>query len=184
MSILEMLGLKRGGRARVADGDTETVRRIIGELQSLNPDRARFIAAFAYVLSRVAYADRNISDEETEVMEHLLEELGGLEKAQAVLVAAIAKEQVRLFAGTENFLVTREFREVSTREEREQLLHCLFAVAAADDTISASEEAQVRQIASELGFSDEEFIAVRTDYNDKREVVQLMRATTAATKRP
>jgi uncharacterized tellurite resistance protein B-like protein len=184
MSILEILGLKRPDHPSSSDGDTETVRRIVRELQSLDPGRARYIAAFAYVLGRVAYADREISDGETATMELLVEDIGGLEKAQAVLVVAIAKEQARLFAGTENYLVTREFRGVSTREQREQLLHCLFAVAAADDTISVSEEAQVRQIASELGCSDEEFIAIRAAYNDKREVVKLSRSQGAAKNRP
>jgi uncharacterized tellurite resistance protein B-like protein len=56
------------------------------------------------------------------------------------------------------------------------MLHCLFAVAAADDSISGDEEEQVRRIAKELGFSDREFVDVRSAYNDKREVVKMMRA--------
>ena len=43
-------------------GDTETVVRIVRELDKLEPQRARFLAAFAYVLSRVAGADDRISD--------------------------------------------------------------------------------------------------------------------------
>ncbi len=54
------------------------------------------------------------------------------------------------------------------------------AVAAADDSISGIEEEQVRQISKELGFGDREYVHVRSAYNDKREVVKMMRAQTKA----
>ena len=93
-------------------------------------------------------------------------------EAQAVLVVEIAKSQNRLFGGTENFLVTREFAEISTPDQRQELLDCLFAVSAADDSISIVEEEQVRQIATELGFSHAEYIAARSAYSDKRDVLK------------
>lgn len=174
MSLLELLGFTKHDK-KTSGAETETVRRIMGELQSLDPARARFIAAFAFVLSRVAHADQDISEDETWMMVHLVAELGDLSDAQAELVVDIAKNQEELFGGTENFLVTREFRELSTREERERLMHCLFAVAAADDSISSQEETQIRQIASELGFDHREFVTIRSAYNDKREVVKQMK---------
>jgi hypothetical protein len=48
-------------------------------------------------------------------------------------------------------------------------------VALADDSISGAEERQIRQIASELGLGDADYVSVRRAYNDKREVVKLMR---------
>ena len=48
--------------------------------------------------------------------------------------------------------MTREFREIATAEQRLELLDCLFAVAAADGSISSVEESQAGQIAKELGF--------------------------------
>jgi len=153
-------------------GDTETVRRIVGELDQLDPARARYLAAFAYVLSRVASADLHISDVETARMVELLVQLGQLPEAQAVLVVEIAKSQNRLFGGTENFLVTREFREIASEAERQVLLECLFAVSAADDAISGEEETQIWQIARELGFSHADYIRVRMAYSDKRTVLR------------
>ena len=174
MSILELLGLKRSSKTPPG-GDTETVRRIVQELESLAPDRARYLAAFAYILSRVAHADLEISAAETAKMESLLQEFGGLPEHQAVLAVQIAKAQSRLAGGTENFLVTREFREIATPEQCLELLHCLFAVSAADDSISGAEEAQIRQIASELGFSLNDYVAVRSAYSDKREILRGLR---------
>lgn len=154
------------------DGDTETVRRIVAKLEALEPARARWIAAFAYILGRVAHADLDISREETAKMEEIVQQMGELPEDQAVLAVGIAKSQNRLMGHTENFLVTREFAEIASREEREKLLDCLFAVSAADDSISGAEEAQIRQIASELGFSHREYVDARAHWSDKREVMK------------
>jgi uncharacterized tellurite resistance protein B-like protein len=169
MSILEWFRSLATPDAPI-HGDTETVRRIVAQLDAIEPQRARYLAAFAYVLGRVANADLDISDAETARMVDLVQRVGKLPEEQAVLAVAIAKSQNKLFGGTENFLVTREFRSVASEAERRDLLDCLFAVAAADDTISAEEEAQIRQIASELGVQHDEYVNARLAYSDKRTV--------------
>jgi uncharacterized tellurite resistance protein B-like protein len=170
MSLLNWL---RGESTKpTAAGDTDTVRRIVGELNKLEPARARHLAAFAYVLSRVANADLEIRDVETQKIVEIVQRLGGIPEEQAVLVAEIANSQNRLFGGTENFLVTREFKEIATDDERRQLLDCLFAVSAADDAITGEEESQIWQIASELGFSHGEYIQARLAYQGKRTVAR------------
>jgi uncharacterized tellurite resistance protein B-like protein len=171
MSILDLFGFRRGD-AREETGDTETVRKIIRELESLPPERARYVAAFAFILARVANADLDISDEETRRMEEILQGLGHLPVEQAVLAVQIAKSQHRLAGGTESFLVTREFKEIATPEQCRELLDCLFAVSAADDSISAPEEAQIRQISSELGFALSELVEVRSAWSHKRDVLK------------
>ncbi len=105
-------------------------------------------------------------------MEEIVRGHGGLPEEQAVLVVQIAKSQNRLFGGTENFLVTREFREISSPDERRHLLDCMFAVSAADESISSVEESQIRQIASELGFTHREFVEARLAWSDKRDVLR------------
>jgi uncharacterized tellurite resistance protein B-like protein len=158
--------------AATSQGDSDTVVRIVRELDKLEPDRAKYLAAFAYVLSRVAGADQHFSDIETARMVEIIRRMGHLPDAQAVLVVEIAKSQHRLFGGTENFLVTREFRQMATDEQRGELLDCLFGVSAADDAITGDEEAQIWQIASELGFSHPEYIKARMAYSDKRTVLR------------
>jgi uncharacterized tellurite resistance protein B-like protein len=171
MSILDWI--RSAGSAKPdVPGDTETVRRIVGELNRLEPRRARHLAAFAYVLSRVAGADLDISDVEMSKIAQIVRRVGHLPEEQAILVAEIARSQHVLFGGTENFLVTREFKEIATDEERHELLDCLFAVSAADDAITGEEEGQVWQIASELGFSHREYIEARLAYSDKRTVLR------------
>lgn len=171
MSFLRtLLGLE--GTAAAEAGSSETVRRIAARLSELPAERARYLAAFAFVLARVAHADLEVSPTESRKMEELVAEVGELPGDQAVLVVEIAKTQNRLFGGTENFLVTREFRDIASDAERQRLLHCLFAVAAADRSISGAEEAQIRQIASELGFSHGEFVQARLAWSEHRDVLK------------
>ena len=68
--------------------------------------------------------------------------------------------------------MTRELRDLATREQCLELLDCLFAVSAADESISGVEETQIRQIASELGFTHSELVQARSAYNDKREILK------------
>ena len=92
------------------------------------------------------------------------------------MVVEIAKSQARLFGGTEDYLVTREFREVATKEQRLELLDCLFAVAAADGAISTIEESQTGQIAKELGFTQPEYAAALAAHAEHRTVLRGLRA--------
>src|SRR5882724_9542983 len=98
MSILEFLGLARpheGARSEsvAASADTETVRKIVTALESMDPERARFIASFAFILCRVARADLYISPSETRIMERVVMERSNLPEEQAILVVQMAKTQ-------------------------------------------------------------------------------------------
>jgi uncharacterized tellurite resistance protein B-like protein len=161
MSILRFLGLEPN---TPASADTETVRRIAASLDAMEPERARWIAAFSFLLCRVARAELVISAEESAAMEHIIRERGGLTEEQAVLVLQIAKTQATLFGGTENFLVSREFNRLATREQKLALLDCLFAVSAADESISTAEDNEIVRICAELQLPREEAVEARSRY--------------------
>jgi len=170
MSILKFLGLQNQPEA--AQGDTETVRRIAQELERLEPEQARYIAAFAFILSRVAHSDLEISGEETRMMERIVTEIGGVPPEQAVIVVQIAKTQNRLFGATDNYLVSREFEKIASREQKMALLECLFAVSASDESVSVVEDREIRQIASELKLDHQDFIKVRSAFRDHLAVLK------------
>jgi len=148
-------------------GDTATVHRIAGELARLPRETARFLAGFAYVLARVAHADLDVDENETREMQRIAMSLADLSEAEAALVVEIAKSQAVLLGGTENYVVTREFRKFATEEQRSKLLQCLFAVAAADGTITTDESAEIAAIGEELGFTRPQINALRSSYRDK-----------------
>jgi uncharacterized tellurite resistance protein B-like protein len=173
MSILRLLGLIKGDSESESAAQTDAVRKITEALDSMDPESARYIASFAYILSRAARADMRVAPEETRAMERIIMEMGGLPEDQAIIVVQMAKTQNRLFGGTENYLVTREFNEIASREQKIALLNCLFAVSASDDAISTAEDSEIRQIASELLLDHRDFIQVRTSYREKLRVLKL-----------
>ena len=174
MSILRWLGLA-GSDAGDRGGETDTVRRISSQLERLPQGEARRLAAFAYVLARLAHADLRIEETEALEMERLVAGVASLSEAEAALVVEIAKSQTRLLGGTENYTVTREYRRLATPAERAALLDCLYAVAAADGSISALEGNEISAIAEELGFSPSEHAPVRARWKDRLGVFQTKR---------
>ncbi len=172
MSILDWLGIgKSAPEAQGTEGDTRTVRKIVRRLESLEPQQARYLAAFAYILGRVAHADRDFHDDEVAEMEQIVVEVGGLAEDLAVLVVQIAKSQNLLIGGTEDYLVTREFGRVATPEQKRDLMRCLFAVAAADGVVAVVEENEIARIASELKIPRSEMIAAKAPHKDKLETI-------------
>jgi uncharacterized tellurite resistance protein B-like protein len=162
------------GAASIA-GETAAVRRIVARLEALPPGRARFLAAFAYVLSRSAHADLDISAAETAEIEAALAERGGLDAAQAVLVAEMAKLEARGHGATQDYLVTRELAKVATLDEKLALLRCCFVVGAADSSISAEEASVINQIARELDVPPALLNQVRADFVERLSAIQAMR---------
>ena len=162
MAFLDWITGKQGRPE--ADSDVETIRRIAEQLEQIEGDGARFVACFAYVLGRVAHADLDISDDEMLAMETLVAEHAGLAPAQAALAVRIASQRNELFGSTDNFLVTRTFAELASLEEKRAMLDCLYAVSAADGSISAEEDHEIRRIASELMLDHQEFINARARY--------------------
>src|SRR5437763_9719361 len=167
MSILKFLGLNLNDPGRAtSSAETETVRTIVQKLDQLPEPQARYIAAFAFLLSRAARADLQIGADETAVMERIVMEQGGLPEELALVVVQMAKTQNQLFGSTENYLVTREFERIASREQKLALLDCLFAVTAADENITAEEDHVVKQIASELKLSHDDYIAARSRFRE------------------
>lgn len=158
-----------------AIGETASVRRIVARLEALDPDDARFLAGFAYIMSRAAHADHDITEDETSVMEAFVVEYGGLDRARSALVVELAKLQARMHGATEDFLVTREFGRHASRDRKLAVLRCSFAVCAADGTITADEASVVNQIARELDVSREDLNAVREEFVERLSAIQAMR---------
>jgi uncharacterized tellurite resistance protein B-like protein len=137
------------------------LREMLDALDNLEPDRARYLSAFAYLLGRVARADQHVSPDETRAMEALVREHGQMPQDQAMMVVQLAKTSNLLFGGTANFLVAREFSALATYDQKLALLRCLFTVSATDDVLSMAEEAEIHRIANELRIEPGDLVALR-----------------------
>ena len=158
MSILRWLGFEGGADALPVD----SVAAIESVLSGLEPAQARYLACFAYILSRVARADHDVGEAESRLMERIVGARGRLPEDQAALVVRIATSEGLRHGGTEDFIVTREFAGLADRGQKLALLDCLFAVSAVDRTIHTVEDNAIRQIASELRLEHADFIAARS----------------------
>ena len=171
MSIFERWGFGKPGSAARTTAESDTVRKIVESLDHMPPDDAARLAAFAYVLGRVARADLDVSPDETREMERIVCEHGALSRDQAVIVVHMAKTHNLLFGGTENYLVTREFNRLASTAEKKHLLDCLFAVSAADSRVTGAEDQVIRQIADELLLEHRDFIEARSRYRSQLSVL-------------
>jgi uncharacterized tellurite resistance protein B-like protein len=143
--------------------EREVLDSVVDILEHLEPDRARYVAGFAYLLGRVAGADSHITTDETAVMKRLVMEEGGLSDGEAEAVVRLALDEHRRFGGTHNLLVTRELAEVTTHEQRLGILRCLFALSAADASVQVVEDNEIRRITQELKIEHADFVRARLE---------------------
>jgi uncharacterized tellurite resistance protein B-like protein len=141
--------------------EQSALRDVVNALDEMEPERARHLARFAYLLGRVAHADQHVSSAETAAMERLVLDEGGLTSDQATLVVSLAKTSNLLFGGTADFEVAREFADAASHDEKRALARCVFAVAASDEAISMSEETEIHRILNQLRIEPAELTALR-----------------------
>ena len=117
MSILKWLGVTDDGSGRTDN----QLHEIEQALEAHGPERARYLACFAYILTRAAKADHHVSDGEARMMEQIVAERAGVGAEQAALIVRIARDAGHS-RGTDDYLITREFERIASREEKLALL--------------------------------------------------------------
>ena len=152
--------------------DPLAVQAISKKLESLPRDEARYLAAFAYVLGRIAYADLEVDPDEVQTMQRLVREHTDLDTDRADLVVDIATTQASALGGTPDFVVTKLLKSLTSPEQRLQILDRLLAVAAADALIVGEEEREMRRVARELGIPDKDFLSALSRYREMRSVMK------------
>jgi uncharacterized tellurite resistance protein B-like protein len=166
--ILRKLGLD----VEVDDGGSEALDAIADTLEHMDPAEARYIAAFAYLLSRVAHADHEVTEAEHASVARALVEHAELAPDRAAIVTSLATSQMIHVRGTEDYRVTQEFARIATREQKRALLDGLFAVGAADASIVTIEDNEIRRIASEIGLEHADVVEIRARYRDRLAVLK------------
>jgi uncharacterized tellurite resistance protein B-like protein len=159
-------------------GMTDSVKSIAAQLSGMPPARARYLAAFAYVLGRAAQASGGMNDAERAAMLKLAE-TGGVDGETAPLIVDLAGTLAGEFGATEDFLVAREFKAISTLEQRQQLLRCCFLVMAADDDIDATESWLANRLAEELDVERPDLNAIRAEFHEQLSGIKALRDSQA-----
>ena len=131
--------------------ELEALRKITERLEGVDGRTARYLACYACVLARVADADLVVVPSETAEMRRRVAALAGIGEDEAGVLVDIAQSQSRNQTAPEKRAVTEEFRRLASDRQRTDVFFCLYAVAAADGSVSPEETAEISAIADELG---------------------------------
>ena len=150
----------------------KAIEAISASLAELEPERARFLAAFAYLLARVAASDGQICRAESKQMYESVVGVGRCSEEEAGLVVKLAETQAKEHGGTQDYLVTRLLKDLSSKDERSGVIAAMLQVAACDGAVEFSEEEEVRAVARQLGFSQAEFLEALSQQREFRTVLK------------
>ena len=165
MSLLRFLGL--GGRNSGRESEPASIASLVTQLDELPAEDSRFIAAFAYLLARIAGSDLRVDDKERATIVERLGSFAEIGAERAELLATAALQLAELNSASDDHLVARAFRDMSDERSRLSLLRCLYAVAAADDLITTAEDNEIFEVATEIGISRTDVIALRAEHREK-----------------
>jgi uncharacterized tellurite resistance protein B-like protein len=169
-TILRKLGIEVDvdeGRSGV-----EALTALEDALSHMPAEDARRVAAFAYLLSRVAHADHDVTPPEREAMERLLIDRAHLPPDRAALVIGLATNQLVHMRGTQDYVVSREVASRTSVEEKRALIDGLFAVCAADGLITTVEDNDVCRVASEIDLERQDVAEIRNRYRGSLAVLK------------
>lgn len=173
------------GEGRIMDlgkllgfGSTERTHRNHGALfeglqtilAAYSDDEVMLIAGMAGLLGHVAYADHDISEAEISGMRRILGAQLDLDTGQVdAILEILMRHRVQLFT-LENHLYARMINAVAGKERRKKLLRVLFALAAADRSISTQEDTAMRLVANALKLTHNDFVTIRSEFKEHRDV--------------
>ncbi len=164
MSLLRFLGI--GGNTNGRENEPASLVEISTQLDALPAEQARFVAAFSYLLARIAEADLKTDDAERAAMAHRLETFAEIDADQAKLLVTTAIHAASSNQASDDHLVARAFRDMSDEAERIRLLRCLYAVAAADENISGAEDNEIFEVANAIGVRRLDVVALRSEFKE------------------
>jgi uncharacterized tellurite resistance protein B-like protein len=164
LSLLRFLGIE--GKSKAREQEPASLAEITAQLDTLPAAEARFVAAFSYLLARIAGVDLRTDDAERQAIAHRLETFAQIDAEIARLLAATAIQAADSHHASDDHLVARRFRELSEEPERIRLMRCLYAVAAADENISAAEDNEIFKIAEAIGIGRRDVVALRAEFKE------------------
>lgn len=118
---------------------------------------AHTLALAGGLLAYVARIDQGVSEAKRAQIIAALRAGWGLDDMRATLVAEAALAESA--AGLDYYRLTHEFAASADVPERARFLDALFAVAAADGTISSAESAEISRITQSINLTHDDYIA-------------------------
>lgn len=136
-------------------------------LRNADDDAIRIVTAIAGLLATVAYADREWSDAEERRVRAELERINGLERDGVAAIESALRSNLVEISTTQTPHYTRDLRALADRDLRLEVLDVLVDLAAIDGSISFDEVTLLRNTATALGLTQDDYNEIQDRYRDK-----------------
>jgi uncharacterized tellurite resistance protein B-like protein len=132
----------------------------------------KFIAGFAGLLGRVAMSDSQFTQEESDEVERIIRSKFQFDDGLYQALLSTVRHNIEELRGIEDFRYSQLINEVCGKKEKLDLIYCLFAVAAIDNSIVFEEDKEISLIAKSLNITNREYGEVRISFAGALEVLK------------
>lgn len=167
MSLFAALERLLSGPEKAADRAHPLALAVREQIPDASEDTQRLVTAVAGLLACVAYADQEFSEPEQRAIREELARLPAMEPAGAGRVVGVLTGDIQAIIANGDQGWVRDLRELTTREQRLEVLDVLLDLAAADGVIDHSEVNYLRRLATALGLEQAEYNAAQARHRDK-----------------
>jgi uncharacterized tellurite resistance protein B-like protein len=136
-------------------------------MSGADSDTVQIVAAIAGLLAGMAYADRNVSDEEHGQLRTELGRVEGLSASGVDAICNLLHENIVEVSTAQAPRYTRVLRELADRELRLHILELLVELSAADGKITLEEVTVLRNTATALGLTQADYNVIQARHRDK-----------------
>jgi len=119
------------------------------------------VSCLAGLLSRVAYSDLEISEQEKNKIIQILEEKTHLDLETSKTIGELAFDEIKQLSGTENHKYCYPLNEYLTNDQKYSILLALFSIAASDGITEEDESEEIRLICKGLLLEHKHYISAR-----------------------
>ncbi len=166
-TVVGFFGRRRDATAASPSGAAQLIDTVRTHLQGADEDTVHIVTAIAGLLATVAYADREWSAAEERRVRAELARVNGLEASGVAAILSALQENVVEISTTQTPHYTRDLRALADRDLRLEVLDVLVDLAAADGSISFDEVTLLRNTATALGLTQDDYNAIQDRYRDK-----------------
>jgi uncharacterized tellurite resistance protein B-like protein len=159
------------GKARRSEPESPLAPVVRAHMPTADEESVRVVAAIAGLLAAVAYADREYSAAEEQRVREELARVHGMTRDGVDAVADALKEEMLGLTTVELPRSARTMVELADEELRLEVLEVLVDIAAADGRISHAESTLLRQLATSLGLTQDDYNRAQERHRDKLAVL-------------
>ena len=144
---------------------------ISSRLPSLAEAEINYLTATVGLMTDVAHSDLDIAVSERDYMVKVLTTMTSLPEDQCQMLVDISLDENIVASSGNLHGYIRMLNDFASAQQKEELLHVLFGLAAADGVVESSEEQAIKLIAHALHIRQRQFAEIRLHFSDKRTVL-------------